>query len=78
MTKQTYLEKRYIIMIFVTLKKMPYAQAKVQILETGENFRCNLVSYTTCVAHIIEGGWLIVNGLYSRSSVSSLIIVIAT
>jgi hypothetical protein len=55
-------------MMFVTLKKMPYAQAKVQILETGENFRCNLVSYTTCVAHIIEGGWLIVNGLYSATT----------
>lgn len=55
-------------MMFVALKKMPYAQAKVQILETGENFRCNLVSYTTCVAHIIKDGWLIVNGLYSATT----------
>lgn len=55
-------------MMFVALKKMPYAQAKVQVLETGENFRCNLVSYTTCVAHIIDGGWLIVNGLYSATT----------
>ena len=55
-------------MLMVTLKKMPYAQASVQILETGENFRCNLISYTTCVAHIIDGGWLIVNGLYSATT----------
>ena len=55
-------------MIKVALKKMPYAQASVQILETGENFRCNLISYTTCVAHIIDGGWLLVNGLYSATT----------
>lgn len=55
-------------MIFVKLKKMPHAQAQVQILETGENFRCNFISYKTCVAHIINGGWLLVNGLYSATT----------
>lgn len=55
-------------MLTVTLKKMPYAQAKVQLLETGANLRCNLISYTTCVAHIIDGGWLLVNGLYSATT----------
>lgn len=55
-------------MLNVKLAKMPYAQAHIQILETGSNFRCNLVSYTTCVAHIIDGGWVIVNGLYSATT----------
>lgn len=55
-------------MMSVTLKKMPYAQAKVQIIESGANLRCNLISYTTCVAHIIDGGWLLVNGLYSATT----------
>lgn len=55
-------------MLTVALKKMPYAQAKVQLLETGVNLRCNLISYTTCVAHIIDGGWLLVNGLYSATT----------
>ena len=54
--------------MFVKLSKMPYAQAKVQICESGENFRCNLISYNTCVAHIIPGGWVIVNGLYSATT----------
>lgn len=54
--------------MFVKLSKMPYAQAKVQICESGENFRCNLISYETCVAHIISGGWVIVNGLYSATT----------
>ena len=54
--------------MLVTLKRMPYAQAKVQIIESGENLRCNLISYTTCVAHIIDGGWLLVNGLYSATT----------
>ena len=54
--------------MFVTLKKMPYAQAKVQIVESGANFRCNLISYSTCVAHIIDGGWVLVNGLYSATT----------
>ena len=54
--------------MFVTLKKMPYAQAKVQIVESGANLRCNLISYSTCVAHIIDGGWVLVNGLYSATT----------
>ena len=54
--------------MFVTLKKMPYAQAKVQIVESGANLRCNLISYNTCVAHIIDGGWVLVNGLYSATT----------
>lgn len=55
-------------MMFVALKKMPYAQAKVQILETGNNFRCNLISYKTCAAYIIDGGWVVVTGLYSATT----------
>lgn len=55
-------------MMSVTLKKMPYAQAKVQIIESGINLRCCLISYTTCVAQIIDGGWLLVNGLYSATT----------
>ena len=50
------------------LSKMPYAQAKVQIHETGANFRCSLISYNTCAAQIISGGWVIVNGLYSATT----------
>lgn len=55
-------------MLKVRLKAMPYAQARVHIIEGGVNLRCALVSYTTVAAQVIEGGWLIVNGLYSATT----------
>ena len=47
-----------------TLKKMPYAQAKV--IENGRE--AMLISYTTVVIYINEEGWLTVTGLYSATT----------
>lgn len=53
-------------MIIKKLSAMPYAQAHVEINEnTGDIY---LFSYTTCVAAIINNGWLTVNGLYSMTT----------
>ena len=62
-------QKRKVHTMRVKLTSMPYAQAAVQIHNSSrEHFRCTLISYTTAVAHIIEGGWVIVNGLYSATT----------
>lgn len=47
------------------LKSMPYAQADVRTLITGETI---LRSYATDVAYITSDGWLFVNGLYSATT----------
>lgn len=47
-----------------TLKKMPYAQAKV--IENGRE--AMLISYATVVIYINEEGWLTVTGLYSATT----------
>lgn len=44
---------------------MPHANARVEQTTNGKIMR--LISYKTCVATVI-GGWLIVNGLYSRTT----------
>ena len=45
------------------LSAMPYAQAKVGIVQDGSY----LVSYSTLAA-FVKDGWLVVNGLYSATS----------
>ena len=51
------------MLVYTTLKAMPYAQAKVKRYPT----HISLISYTTTVAEII-GGVLIVRGLYSMTT----------
>lgn len=56
-------------MFYTNLSKMPYAQAKVAVINSSrENPQSALISYSTIAAHIIEGGYLIVNGLYSQTT----------
>lgn len=52
-------------MTFVTLKKMPYAQAHIAHYDDGA---VALVSYATTVAAIDRDGWLTVYGLYSATT----------
>ena len=47
------------------LNKMPYAQAKVLIMDNGNII---LRSYYTDVAMIRSDGWLTINGLYSATT----------
>ena len=47
------------------LNKMPYAQAKVIIMDNGNII---LRSYYTDVAMIRSDGWLTINGLYSATT----------
>ena len=47
------------------LNKMPYAQAKVLIMDNGN---ITLRSYYTDVAMIRSDGWLTINGLYSATT----------
>ena len=47
------------------LSKMPYAQAKVIIIDNGDII---LRSYYTDVAMIRSDGWLTINGLYSATT----------
>ena len=47
------------------LNKMPYAQAKVIIMDNGNII---LKSYYTDVAMIRSDGWLTINGLYSATT----------
>lgn len=47
------------------LTKMPYAQAKVIIMDNGTIV---LRSYDTDVASIQADGWLSINGLYSATT----------
>lgn len=47
------------------LNKMPYAQAKVLIMDNGNII---LRSYYTDVAMIRSDGWLTINGLYSTTT----------
>lgn len=55
-------------MFYTKLSKMPYAQARVAIFNSSaENPSNMLVSYTTAVAQI-RNGYLMVNGLYSRTT----------
>jgi hypothetical protein len=57
-------------MFYTKLTKMPYAQAKVAVFcGDPKNRRCALISYETRVADIIEDGWVIVHGLYSRTTI---------
>ena len=51
------------MLVYTTLKAMPYAQAKVKRYPN----HISLISYTTTVAEII-GGVLIVRGLYSMTT----------
>lgn len=54
-------------MFYTKLTAMPYAQAKVAIFcSDPKSRRCALISYNTRVADIIEGGWVIVNGLIAE------------
>lgn len=60
-------------MIYNRLTSMPYAQAKVAVYcSDPKALRCALISYSTAVAHIIQDGWVIVNGLYSRTTIRHL------
>lgn len=47
------------------LAKMPYAQAKVRML--NGSYHNELISYRTTVA-AIRGGWLYIYGLYSATT----------
>lgn len=47
------------------LNKMPYAQAKVLVMDNGNII---LRSYYTDVAMIRSDGWLTINGLYSATT----------
>lgn len=47
------------------LTKMPYAQAKVLILDNGNT---TLRSYYTGVATLTAEGWLVIHGLYSATT----------
>ena len=55
--------KKYTYGHYEKLTAMPYAQAKVGIVENGSY----LVSYSTLAAQI-KDGWLMVNGLYSATT----------
>lgn len=52
-------------MIIKKLSKMPYAQAHIEIDESGN---ITLFSYITRVATLTADGWLIIHGLYSMTT----------
>lgn len=54
-------------MFYTKLSKMPYAQAKVAVINSATK-QSTLISYQTQVAHITKEGYLIVNGLYSATT----------
>ena len=47
------------------LKFMPYAQAHIETTPDGGKL---LVSYTTRVAKLDKNGWLVIYGLYSKTT----------
>ena len=51
------------------LTRMPYAQAHIEIDESGNTY---LFSYVTLVATLTADKWLTVYGLYSRTTINHI------